>query len=218
MDPQVSTSFIPKEALTAEKRRSGGIGLLGLIALLVFLLSIAAAGGVFAYQGFLQAQITDKKLSLENAEKAFQPETVRHLQRLDNRLTQAQNLLTKHVAPSAIFSFLADRTLVNVQFNSFAYSLNPDGSAAIELDGVADSFSTVALQSDALGPAALGSTASLRDVVFADINIDQSGRVSFTMRATVDPSLIAYAKVLAATPVGAQELQQAPEEASSTEQ
>ena len=189
MDPQVSTSFIPKAALTAEKARSGGIGLFTLIALLIFILSLIGAGGAFGYTQILNQKLASQKASLALQQGAFDPATIQDLVRLDSRLVQANLLLQKHVAPSAIFNFLAQKTLVNVQFTSFDYALNSDGSAKIELDGITDSFATIALQSDALGQSSM-----LKDVIFSGITVDQSNRVNFTVSATVDPGLISYSK------------------------
>lgn len=189
MDPQVSTSFIPKAALTAEKARGGGVGLFFLISLLIFIISIIAAGGAFAYTGILNTKLASQKASLTLQQGAFDPATINDLLRLDSRITQAKQLLNQHVAPSAIFTFLAQNTLVNVQFTSFTYSLNDDGSASIELDGITDSFATIALQSDALG-----ASSALKDVIFSDIGVDQTGRVTFTVSATVEPDLISYSK------------------------
>jgi len=199
MDPQVSTSFIPKQALNAEKARTGGVGLFLLISILIFVLSIIAAGAAFAYTGLLNQRLAGQKASLDLQKGAFDPATIQDLLRLDSRLQQSRALLTKHVAPSAIFNFLAQNTLVNVQFTSFDYALNTDGSANLQLNGTADSFSTIALQSDALGKSSV-----LKDVIFSGINIGADNRVSFNVSAVVDPSLLSYAKEQAAAPAATQ--------------
>lgn len=189
MDPQISTSFIPKEALTAQKARTGGIGLFFLLSLLVFVISLVSAGGVFAYTQLLNQQLGKNKSQLDLAKGAFEPSTIQNLVRLDSRIEQVKALLNKHVAPSALFNFLAQNTLSNVQFTSLDYALSNDGSATIQLDGTADSFSTIALQSDQMGKAT-----GLKDVIFSGIQVETGNRVSFILHATVDPSLISYAK------------------------
>ena len=196
MDPLPPQSFIPKEALTAEKARTGGIGLLLLIVILLFVLSIIAAGGAFAYTQILTKKLADQKSSLDLQKGAFDEATIKDLVRLDSRIEQAKLLLTKHVAPSAVFNFLSDNTLVNVQFTGFDYSLNADGTATIQLDGTADSFSTIALQSDALGKSSL-----LKDVLFSGITVEANNRISFAVHAVADPGLLSYSKQQAVTPV-----------------
>lgn len=191
MDPQVSTSFIPKQALAEEKARAGGIGIFMLLALIIFVLSIVAAGGAAAYGYKLNGDLASDKASLATEEGAFDPATIKDLQRMDSRLTQARTLLGNHVAPSGILDFLSQNTLQNVQFTSFQYTLEDDGTVHVQLDGVTDSFATMALQSDALGK-----SASLRDVIFSNITVEQSGGVAFMVQAVVDPSLISYASMI----------------------
>ena len=194
MDPQVGTSFIPKKPLVGGSPSRGGFGgLVMLLALLLFLLSLLGGGGAFAYERFLKASIGAKASSLERAREAYSPSVIQDLMRLDSRLSEASDLLNKHVAPSAILFFLGSITLERVQFTSFGYDLQVDGSAKIILNGIGDSFSTVALQSDEFGASKM-----LRDVVFSDITIEQ-GDVSFTVEAIVDRSFLLYSKSLAET-------------------
>ena len=199
MDPQVSTSFIPKKNLeTVSARPSGrGTGLILLIAILIFVASLVAAGGVFAYKQLLTQSIASKSASLALNEKAYDPGVIDELGRVDTRIAQAKNLLHAHVAPSAIFSFLGQQTLEKVQFLTYDYSLQPDGSAKISLTGLADSFSTVALQSDQFGASKI-----LKEVVFSGVSVDTAtSKVTFAVSAIVDPSLILYSNAIIANPV-----------------
>lgn len=199
MDPQVSGSFIPKAPLVDTRRSAGGMGLLLIVAVLLLVLSVVGAGSVFAYQQILTTQIASKSDSLKRAEGAFEPDVIEQLSRLDSRITHAQTLLQNHTAPSAIFDYLSTITLEQVQFTDFTYQMGGDGSATIALSGVGDSFSTVALQSDQFGASRL-----LKDVVFSDVAIGTGGRVTFTVKATLDPSLYLYAReanATAATPL-----------------
>ena len=192
MDPQVSNSFIPKAALTEQKARASGVGLVTLISLFIFALSVVAAGASFAYSGLVQGQLAKNQASLAADQAAFDPATINDLMRLDSRMRNAVTLLSSHVAPSGLFGLLSADTLPNVQFTSFDYALNQDGSATLHLDGTADSFSTVAQQSDAFG-----SSKVLKDIIFSGIAITGSG-VSFTVQAGIDPSIISYSKQLQA--------------------
>ena len=187
MDPVGQGSFIPKQSLAAAAGRGGGMGLFFLMAIIIFTLSIVSAGAAFGYKQILNNTIADKDASLRKAEGAFNPGTIQDLLRLDNRLTQARVLLQKHVAPSAILYFLSTITLERVQLNSFEMGLNNNGSASLSVSGSADSFSSVALQSDQFG-----ATKLLKDVIFSGISVNETGKVGFTVNATVDPSLLLY--------------------------
>ena len=191
MDPVGQGSFIPKQSLAAAGR-GGGMGLFFLLAIIIFALSIVSAGAAFGYTQILKNTIASKDESLRKAEGAFNPGTIQDLLRLDNRLTQARLLLQKHVAPSALLYFLSTITLERVQLNSFEMGLNSNGSASLTVTGSADSFSSVALQSDQFG-----ATKLLKDVIFSGISVNESGKVGFTVTATIDPSLLLYSNSIA---------------------
>ena len=198
MDPQVSPSFIPKKSLeTVSARPAGkGTGLFLLIAILVFLASLIAAGAVFAYDKLLNQSITSKGASLALNQKAYDPAVIQELSRVDSRISEAQKLLQSHIAPSAVFAFLSQQTLEKVQFTNYSFAFNGDGTAKVDLTGLADSFSTVALQSDQFGASKI-----LKDVVFSGVSVDStSGRVGFSVSAVLDGSLINYANAITANP------------------
>ncbi len=188
------TSFIPKKPLDSSTayHESGSFGFLFFISVFIFIASVVAAAGAFGYQTFLEGSISSKQSSLQKEEAAFDPEQINQLIRLDSRINNAKTLFAKHVAPSAIFAFLSQQTLRNVQLTSFQYSLNADGTASILLSGIADTFSTVALQSDQFNAA----NQVLKDVVFSGVDNNGVRSVRFSVTATVAASLIDYTKNL----------------------
>lgn len=200
MDPQVSTSFIPKKNLESASAASQGLGkgtgLVLLVAALIFITSLVAAGGVFLYENLLKQSIISKSESLKLNEKAYDPGVIQELSRADLRINEAKKLLEKHVAPSPIFSFLGQQTLEKVQFVEFSLSIEGSGENKLSLKGIADSFSTVALQSRQFG-----ASKTLKDVVFSGVGGDAStGKISFIVSATVDPTLTLYSNALIANP------------------
>ncbi len=199
MDPLPQASFIPKKPLQMGPLSRAGAagfgGVLFLFCLFMFVMSIVGAAGVFGYQYLLHGSIASKTASLTKAEGAFNPTVIQELIRIDSRINQAELLLQKHVAPSGIFTFLAAQTLEQVQFDSFSYTLAEDGVAQITLGGQANSFATIALQSDQFGASKV-----LKNVVFSGILLGAGGKVSFTVVANVTPSLLSYTQNLGNTP------------------
>lgn len=196
MDPSVQTSFIPKKPLIQERARSGGTtSLVFIIAILIFITSIIAAGAAFAYKVYLEGQLSSSKASLEKDKDAFDIPTIQSLIRFDSRINEARIILNNHISPSAIFFFLSQQTLEKVQLTKFSYTLGADATAKVELDGIADSFSTVALQSDQFGASKV-----LKDVIFSNINVVAGNKITFHVEAVVDTSLISYSKNIGITP------------------
>jgi len=194
MDSNTPGSFIPKKTFSGSSLSTppvAGIGVMYVVSLFLFVVSLIAAGGAFGYQAYLTQSIANKGDILTKDQGALDFPAIEDLVRLDTRIIQAKSLLAHHVAPSAIFTFLSEETLQNVQFVSFKYDIQPDGSAAITLDGVADSFSTVALQSDQFSNSKM-----LKDILFTNLNTDQNGQVTFTMQATVIPTLFLYSSTI----------------------
>lgn len=193
MDPQTTTSFIPKKPLVSGSRRGSTVGLLMLASILIFIMSLVAAGATFLYEQYLKSAIDSKSNSLTISQNAFDLGVIQDLVRLDSLIGQSKEILTKHVAPSAIFYLLSSQTLEKVQFSKFEYAAGESGVATIHLDGTADSFSTVALQSDQFGASKV-----LKNIVFSNINISaDTGRVTFSVSAGVDPSLTLYSRTVA---------------------
>jgi hypothetical protein len=198
MDPTAQNSFIPKKNLDAGMSRHGrgaGTGLVLLVSILFFITSLVAAGGIFVYKGVLKGQITSKGDSLALNEKAFDSAVIQKLLRMDQRLNEAGELLQNHIAPSAIFAYLSQQTLERVQLTGFSYEIK-DGAATISLKGQADSFSSIALQSDQFAASKV-----LKDIIFSGVDVDAAtGKVGFTVEASIIPSLIQYSSVLSASP------------------
>ncbi|HVZ75822.1 MAG TPA: PilN domain-containing protein [Candidatus Paceibacterota bacterium] len=192
MDPSVQASFIPKKPLNDARGGHGGAAsLIFIVALLIFIASIVAAAAAFLYSGYLQSSLNSKKASLQKYQDSYDLPTIQALVRFDTRIQQARVILQKHLEPSTIFFFLAQQTLAKVQLTDFSYSIGADGTPSISLSGIADSFSTVALQSDQFGGSKM-----LKDVIFSDIAVNTDGTVSFKVTADVDPSLILFSKNL----------------------
>ena len=197
MPDRVTTSFIPKESLTSERGpvspRKNPFVFLNIIAGGIIVLAILAAGGIFLLKTYTESSIASKRDSLEKQRAAFEPATIEELLRLDKRLTASAGLLRGHVALSLLFDDLESRTMENVRFKSFTYEQGAGNKFAISMGGIAKSFNSVALQSDAFGKSNI-----IKDPIFENLNIDQTGDVIFDFTAEVDPARISYATVVAA--------------------
>jgi hypothetical protein len=191
MDPQVSGSFIPKKSLAPEARAKGSVyGFFVLVSLFLCVSSLVAAGASFAYIRYLNSALATKSHFLALAQASYDPGSIQDLIRLDTRLNQAKSLLNKHIAPSAIFDFLSQETLEKVQFKGFSFDFKDETAAIIKLDGQADTFSSLALQSDRFGGSKV-----LKNVIFSSIVVDsETKKVTFSVSATLDPSLISFLK------------------------
>ncbi len=192
MEPKFRKSFIPKQTLqTSGSRRSSSgakpFGIITLIALILALGAIVLSVGAFLYQQLLEGGITRKGETLERAREAFEPALIEELVRVDERLENAEDILASHVALSAFFEELEDRTLKSVRFEDFNLTRVSDDRINISMRGVADDFNGIALQADIFGKSKV-----IREPIFSNLNINQEGRAVFQMTAFVDQSSTSF--------------------------
>lgn len=198
MQERVTTSFIPKEALSTEQpaRRApkgNPFVLVNIIAIGILVVAVVASGAVFAFQAYTVSSIASKQSSLERQRSAFEPATIEELSRLDKRLSSSEKLLKTHTALSLLFGDLETRTNTNVRFRDFTYEQTAPGKMTITMNGSARSFNAVALQSESFAQSTY-----LSDPIFSNLNIDQNGNVVFTFMANINVDRISYGALIAA--------------------
>lgn len=193
--PTIPTSFVPKQPVHATARftKSGGNTFLAL-SLFMLGVSLVSAGGVFAYEQYLAGVERAKSLELSTAEASVNAEAVEAFVRTRDRFSVAADILNSHVAVSRFFDLLESLTLTNVRYDTFSYTLLPDGSGEIELNGVARSFNALAAQS-----AAFSAEKNLKRTIFSGIQVGEDGEVNFTVSAEADPKLLEFS--LSSAPV-----------------
>ena len=191
MEGRLQTSFIPKKPVVAETQVVSSVSIVFIISLILFIISCAAALGVFAYTQVLNKQIADNKATLIQASGAFEPSLIDALIRVNDRLDSVTKLLASHNAPSVIFSEIESYTLQSVRFRSFSYTMANDGTASISMKGQAKDFTSIALQSDVLAK-----SRHFKSPVLSNLTLLSDGSVSFDFKALVDPSFISYKNTL----------------------
>lgn len=191
MEVGVPNSFIPHDATepTSVRRYDSGNGfadLLTLLAIVLFVVSGALAGGSFIYLQYLNTSSSQKQADLKKVEAAFDQSTITTLSRLDSRLNVADTLLSAHIAPSLFFAALDSATLSTVSIGSLDFSEGSDGTIQVEMAGVAQDINSVALQADVFGKSGM-----ISNSIFSGIDQQKDG-VHFDVKGDVDPSKISY--------------------------
>ncbi|MEK7182394.1 MAG: hypothetical protein AAB334_02805 [Patescibacteria group bacterium] len=186
-----NTSFIPKTKLTdsfnSENRKSNKIGLLSLLSIIMFIISVVLAGGVFLLGEYKTKTIQDKVASLERAKGSFEPALIEKLSKLDTRINSAKKILSSHISVSTFLKLLEKLTLKTVRFSEFEFTRRDDGSFNVLMRGEANSYSSVALQSDMFG-----GNKFIQEPIFSDFKLSSNGNVLFNFSAIIDRSLILY--------------------------
>lgn len=192
MDAKFSTSFIPKQnmARAVQPSRSSNISVLYIIGVAVFIIVIALGAGVYLYNQNLRADLTQLDSEIADRKASFELGKIDEVRLFSRRVTTAKNLLGGHVAFTQFFTILEENTMPNVAFKNLSYQLIP-GGARVSLQGIADGFSAVALQSDTFL-----AQPELSGHVFSNFKLKENGFVEFSYEATVAKTAILYSSII----------------------
>ncbi|MFA5838906.1 MAG: hypothetical protein WC849_03140 [Candidatus Paceibacterota bacterium] len=184
------TSFIPRGQMTTSfeaNKKSSKVSLFLLVSIIIFIVSLVLAGGVYFLSEYKAKAIKDKIDSLERAKGSFEPALIEQLSNLDVRINSAQKVLDGHISVSSFFKLLEQTTLKTVRFNEFEFTQRGDGSFFVTMRGEADSYSSVALQSDMFA-----GNKYVQEPIFSGFKLNSKGNVLFDFSAAIDKSLILY--------------------------
>src|SRR5947209_3003537 len=107
MDGKLQTSFIPKKPLIdTTKKRSRPIGIFSMAAWFVFIVAVAAAGGLYAYNQLLKNNIATANANLIKKVNSFDTASVDQVSALNDRIEAAKSILASHTAVSHIFDLI----------------------------------------------------------------------------------------------------------------
>lgn len=192
MEPRFQSSFIPKgPAATApipgrSGKKTSNTTFLGFVGMVIFIISLLAAAGVFGYTYYLKYRISSLTADLETARQDLQYDTIQELIKLDGRIVSVRELIDSHVVLSPVFEFLESSTVRNVSFTELTYSSQED-KLALNMTGKARGYAALALQADIFN-----SNEYLKDVTFSDIALNQDGDITFSVGATIDRNMLSY--------------------------
>lgn len=194
------SSLIPTEAsgaIPVQMKRRRTIHAFGLIATIIFVLSLLGAIGVFLYQNYLGKQLESAKTALGSVGNEEDARKIAEIRLYDEKLRIAQNLLDNHVAVSKVFEEIEDSTKETVQFRSLEFVHDPGFEAVLTLTGVTEEFSSVALQKMQILEDTIFSEFVLQDISTEKSSESEDGRVipggvSFRVTGVFDREFIKY--------------------------
>jgi len=196
MEPKFQTSFIPKTPITPQSIQpsysSGGssFNILKVASVLLFVLVIVASGGVFVYESRLLQNIESSKVKLVEAKTNFDSPENQKILLASNQLKSIKELLNNHVVVSPLFQLLEEYTLPTVRLTDFEFK-QEGGVVSVIITAEAQSYASLAQQSRILSE-----VTSLKEIIFNEITLTDTGTVETSFTATIDPALMTYNKQL----------------------
>ncbi len=207
METKFQTSFIPKKSfIPVENAHShSGNSFFMVFATILFIASISGAAFMFVAKTLLIRAQEQSKIALAESEKRFNVPLIEELKKANIKIDLATHLLKNHVAVSETFKIIGGLTAERVRFTSFSFSA-PDFSSnansdtqtfKINMKGIANSFNTVAFQSDVLGKSQqYGTNKVIKNPILSDLAVDANGNVGFNFSAELTLPDISYEKGL----------------------
>jgi hypothetical protein len=188
MENQFTTTFIPKKPMVPDSGSDNApvsrpVGLLSSISLVLFFITLALGAGVYVWE-----KVAAAAASVTLVQKEFEPQYIAQLQSLDKQLRNANILIKNHTVTSPLFDLLEYSTLKQVQFGKFDYSVDDTKGVQVKMSGTADSYQSIAQQSDVLG-----SSTFLKNVIFSNFFLTPQGKVSFDLSFGLTPDFVNFA-------------------------
>ncbi len=198
MEPRFQTSFIPKKPIINDARIASSSSVVresnvfNLIAVIVFVATLLASGGLFGYKIYLKQQIDKDNKDISDAQAAFQVDKIKELLDANNRILASKDLLDKHVAVSSLLTLLQSLTVRRLRLVTLDYS-NKTGQNVISLSGQAQNYNALVEQSRIFEESQY-----LSNNIFSNFTLEDNGYIKVDFDSAVDTSLISYKKALEA--------------------
>lgn len=186
--------------------KGNALDILVLLSIILVVTSLALGVGIFVYIKYLESSAASKAEQLKRAQESFDPALIAELNRLDDRMRSGEEVLERHLSPSAIFHTLESLTLDTVSFRTMQFDATKENEVSLKLSGIARSVNSIALQADLLGKHGM-----IQSPIFSNINRDKSG-VRFDVSALVNLSSLRYATLIREAVTRAKESAPAPSE------
>ena len=209
MDTKFQTSFIPRKPLMPDqgvrvRNNSGGGGtsIFMMIGILAFLVSIGGAVFVFVAKGSLMSSQDQMIIDLKEKQRQFDTSEIEAIKKANTKIDIAKEILGKHVTIAEIFNIIAGLTIEGVYFQNLEISTGDsssggDGTYKVSMKGLANSYSSVAWQSDVFGRSEkYGTNKVIKNPILSNIIVDEDDNVSFDFSADISQTDISYEKVL----------------------
>lgn len=152
------------------------------IAFLLFLVTIAAYGGIFFLDKRQVSAQEDLLDEIRLKEEELRPELLSQIFLLESRLRNMRELIVKHVRYSNVLKFLELNTHPQVRFSNFTFSTD---SRRLGINGEAGNYAILAEQ-----VGIFERNPQVEKVEFGGLSLGSGGRPGFNLTVIVKSSLL----------------------------
>lgn len=185
--PEDKLSFIPQKTFETPFYKRRGPGIIIVFSFLLFFISVSAYGALFLYKNSLNKEVSVLTDSLERAKAAFELPLINEVNQTSEKIDYSKKLLEQHVSLVSIFDFLEKNTLKDIRFKSFKFSIAPNKTPTVLLEGSAKNYSTLAFQGDIFEK-----DKNIKSVLFSGLSLGEKGMINFAVKLILDPQMLIY--------------------------
>jgi hypothetical protein len=196
MENDFRTTFIPKKPIVPQAAPTSApvskpVGILFVLAVIIFIASLAIAAGTYFYKSYQSKQVADLAVSLDKVQKSLDANVIKEFSIMDKRLRNAETLLSQHNVTYPLFDALRTTTLPAVRYTKMDFAFNDAGGLDVTMSGESDGYRSIALQSQALTQ-----NTDLSGIIFSNFIVTPKGRVSFDVSFAIPKGDLAFSKNL----------------------
>jgi len=190
MDTRFQTSFIPKKPIVGSDTvySSARVSAFFVVALILFLASVASAAGVYVYEKTLEKANLANDQKLGEKEKRFEPATLDEIQVKNTQISAAKDILAKHIVISDFLKNLSTFTLQTIRFKTFDYKYTSPEKITISMKGEGRDFRSVALQSDIFAK----KNTIFKNPIVSNLAVNTDGTIDFDFTASLTGDVVSY--------------------------
>ena len=172
----------PQQSFTSVIRneRSGFLALFA--SFTVFLLTIAAYGGLILLNRTQSKALNEITSQIQQKEEIFEDESIKEILLLDYRLKNIRSLLTQHLFVSNVFHVIETDTMPQTSFLDFSFLAK---ERKITLRGETFSYALLAQQMTVFED-----DPGIEQAVFEGLSRSGDNKVQFKLTLTIKPSIL----------------------------
>lgn len=203
--PTVQTSFTPTTPRRTVNSTTGSMFMT--LAIVLFVVSVLAIGGAYAYNKYLDSQHISLQEQLNNRIREFNLDQISLIKAQSAKIALSRQILNNHLAMSYIFEAIGKITAESTRFLTLGFDLpistqGAPGIMNVALSGYSRSFPSLAFQSDVLNQLEnyqfqnVQLRSVIRNPIIKDPSVTTNGIVNFELSAQIDPGAFSYVKIL----------------------
>ncbi len=178
------------------------------VGVFIIVATTVSALGAYTYVSFLQSQQTRLLADIQKKQQIVDLGTVAKIQKINEQIQYAEKLVGGHITLTPIFQSLHEKTLKDIQFDSFQYKETEEqgGSNSAQppkvlyqaiFKGKARTYESIAQQSDELyAPDDLGSESLFKHHFFSDFKTNrETNLIDFILTVDLPVDRLVYSAI-----------------------